>query len=458
MSSQAKTGSRIDAFVPKGHGHQFVLYGDSCSGIPGHLHAANLARINSVVARFHPRPEFIVFPGDEVIGLTADQAALRAQWAHWWATEMSGPLSLSVPIYNCPGNHTVYDSMSERTYREACAHLPQNGPDDQKGLSYFERRDDLLLVTVNTMWTGLGGEGHLETDWLETVLNDHADARWKLVIGHHPAHPVNGYAGHYQRTIGPEYRDRFWSLLIHHRVLAYLCSHILAFDVQVQEGVLQITSAGAGTAHRMPEGIEYLHCVQAAIDADGLRYGVWDDAGRLRETLQWPPGMPPSKTWRACTDEIGPTESRLRTWRLSGRLPDPVVARRQTLLSLSPKEGGSETVWIGLQGTGQRLTVSLAPQPGRSPHSWYGPELGIAERFDVQLALHADMGPGGVLWRAGDDAPWTTLDGASAWGPERLDWDGRWTVGYAGTADRQPFAGSDLDIRAYYDPATPQAR
>ncbi|MGY3440120.1 hypothetical protein [Bradyrhizobium sp. USDA 4473] len=66
---------------------------------------------------------------------------------------------------------------------------------------------------------------------------------------------------------------------------------ILAFDVQVHRGVLQICTAGAGTAHRMPEGVEYLHCVQATLDQRGLRYQVLDTEGAVREQLAWP--LPP---------------------------------------------------------------------------------------------------------------------------------------------------------------------
>ena len=73
---------------------------------------------------------------------------------------------------------------------------------------------------------------------------------------------------------------RFWEILVRHGVLAYVCSHILAFDLQVHDGVLQILTAGAGTAHRMPEDIEYLHCIQAALDAMMvLRYQVLDTDG-----------------------------------------------------------------------------------------------------------------------------------------------------------------------------------
>ncbi len=197
------------------------------------------------------------------------------------------------------GNHTTYDPASEAVFREVLHHLPRNGPPGQEGLSYWVRRGDLLLVFVHTLWTGLGGEGHVETKWLRTILHQHADARHKLVLGHHPVHPVNGFSGPYQREIGPEHAPAFWDTLVEAGVLAYLCSHILAFDVQVHRGVLQICTAGAGTLHRMPEGIEYLHCIQAALDAEGLRYQVLNTEGRVRERLSWPFVLPPERQWHA---------------------------------------------------------------------------------------------------------------------------------------------------------------
>ena len=41
----------------------------------------------------------------------------------------------------------------------------------QDGLSYWVRRGDLLVVFVHTAWYGLGGEGHVETEWLRRVLH-----------------------------------------------------------------------------------------------------------------------------------------------------------------------------------------------------------------------------------------------------------------------------------------------
>jgi hypothetical protein len=155
-----------------------------------------------------------------------------------------------------------------------------------------------LLVFVHTLWTGLDGEGHVETAWLHSILRQHRDARYKLVIGHHPIFPVSGFSGAYVRQVGAEHAREFWDLLVANNVLAYVCSHILAVDVQVLRGVLEITTTGAGTAHRMPEAIEYLHCVQVTLDPTGLRYQVLDTAGRIREQLAWPLEFASDHGWR----------------------------------------------------------------------------------------------------------------------------------------------------------------
>lgn len=441
----------IPALLPRGPGHQFVFYGDACSGVPGALHERTFASVNAVVRRLHPPPSFIVFPGDEIAGLTADPDELRAQWCHWLDHEMAWLDRAATPLWHCTANHTTYDAMSEAVFREMLPHLPRNGPPGQEGLSYWVRRDDLLLVFVHTLWTGLGGEGHVETAWLRAVLAQHADARHKLVVGHHPVHPVNGFAGTYQREIGGEHAQPFWDALVEAGVLAYLCSHILAFDVQVHRGVLQICSAGAGTAHRMPEGVEYLHAVQMALDARGLRYQVLDTDGCVRERLSWPVMVPPDGTWTELSaGEIAAPvtgqarDDRLVGLRFAGRAAPAGTSVEQTLLSAF-HPGLRAPLWIGLRGATQRLTVTIGPEPRRSPHYWFGPTLAPAQPFSLSLLLHAGMGPGGVMCRIGDDPRWTSLEAASSRGVERLAWPERWSIGHGqvGPADR-PFLGHDL--------------
>ena len=442
----------IPALVPRGPGHQFVLYGDSCSGIPGAPHERTFAQVNAVVGRLVPAPEFIIFPGDEIAGLTADTSELRDQWRYWLQVEMGWLDRGTVPLWHSTGNHTAYDAMSEAVFREMLD-LPRNGPPGQEGLSYWVRRGDLLLVFVHTLWTGLGGEGHVETRWLGDVLGQHADARYRLVIGHHPVFPVNGFSGRYVREIGPEHAPAFWNLLVSNDVLAYVCSHILAFDVQVHQGVLQITTAGAGTAHRMPEGVEYLHCVQATLDAAGLRYQVLDTDGRVREALSWPLDVPSGPHWCALSagDNAAPIHGRLAEgqaaiFHFTGSAAPDGTTIAQTLVCAS-EPGVMAPLWIGLRGQDQRLTATIGPLPRRSPQYWLGPALAAGEAFDIQLLIHTGMGPGGLMFRTKSDMRWTSLEAASAWGAERLDWPSRWCIGYghAGPDDR-PFRGADLAV------------
>lgn len=444
---------KIKALVPCNSGHQFVFYGDSCSGVSGAPHEKTHARINAVVARLDPPPEFIIFPGDEVIGLVLDEKSLRQQWRHWFDVEMAWLNRSSTPIFHSTGNHTTYDRMSERVFADVMSHLPRNGPADQEGLAYFVRRGDLLLVFIHTLWSSMGGEGHIETDWLQQVLSHHADARWKFVVGHHPAFPVNGFVGSYQRTIGDEYVPIFWHILRDNGVLAYLCSHILAFDVQCHEGVLQITSAGAGTAHRMPENIEYLHAVQMVIDDEGLRYQVLDDDGTARESLTWPPPSPSQRVNLKPGIQSVP-------WK-QGRSPDLVhlkikgVARivelglRQTIFAAIHDQSSEIPLWIGFIGASMQLAVILQPIAGRSPHYWFGPCVHDNQPFEFEVLLHRHMGPGGILWRSEATTDWSSFSGSSAWGIERLEWPFGCGVGTTSTDDIT-FQGDNLQLALAY--------
>ncbi|SFJ16169.1 3',5'-cyclic AMP phosphodiesterase CpdA [Bosea sp. OK403] len=447
------TDEPIKALLPKPGGHQFVMYGDSCSGVPGALHERTFAEVNAVVNRLSPYPEFILFPGDEIIGLIPDPTALRDQWKHFFDVEMAWLDRQKTPMWHTTGNHTAYDRMSEDIFREVLQ-LPDNGPKDQKGLSYWVRRGDLLMVFVHTLWSGLGGEGHVETEWLEAVLKQHADAKYKIVLGHHPVFPVNGFSGTYQREIGHEYAETFWNILVDAGVFAYLCSHILAYDVQVHHGVLQICTAGAGTAHRMPEGVEYLHCIQAALDENGLRYQVLDTGGVVREQLQWPPksiGTPAE--WRRLG--VGKSDALFAglmgtghsiELHVTGRTALEPWAPEQTLFTAHSPEAIAP-IWLGLRGPNQTLTLIVGKQPGRSPSYWFGPDLPANHDFDFHVAFYPEMGPGGILYRAHRETAWTSLKAAAATGIESVRWPNSWNVGYGqhGSADR-PFKGHGLTV------------
>jgi hypothetical protein len=208
----------------------------------------------------------------------------------------------------------------------------------------------------------------------------------------------------------------------------------------------------------MPEGIEYLHAVQAALDAGGLRYQVLDAAGQVREWLAWPLTLPSVAKWTplvygendapVCGErESETTRVRMVAIRFSGRCPSGGGGEAQTLLCGWNPGPTLAPLWIGLKGPERRVGVLLSPAPGRSPHLWLGPALSPGEPFEIEVAIHGGMGPGGLLWRWNVAAPWSSLVAASPWGAERLVWPTRWSVGHdqRGAVGR-PFRGRDLQV------------
>lgn len=203
----------------------------------------------------------------------------------------------------------------------------------------------------------------------------------------------------------------------------------------------------------MPEGAEYLHLVQMALDTAGLRYQVIDTDGIVREALEWPGGMAGAPDWtplpagQSSAPICSPLEPAIRQLRVRGRAGSRTSGAAETLLETWSPGPSLAPLWIGLTGAARKLTVSLAPEAGRSPHVWFGPELPASASFDLVLALHPGMGPGGVLWRSVDEMIWSTLDGASPWGPERLPEMSLRAVGHGRDgADDRPFRGGGLEV------------
>ncbi|WP_354270616.1 hypothetical protein [Bradyrhizobium japonicum] len=265
--------------------------------------------------------------------------------------------------------------------------------------------------------------------------------------------PINGFTGTYQREIGHEYARPFWDILVNANVLAYLCSHILAFDVQAHRGVLQICTAGAGTAHRMPEGVEYLHCVQAALDEEGLRYQVLDIDGVVRERMEWPLCDPDPAVWRELPlGEIeapfsGCVESGRRIeLRLVGQSAATDVASAQTIFTAFAP-GSIAPFWLGLRGPKQTLTAIVGREPGRSPSYWLGPDLPAGDGFDIHVTLYPDMGPGGLLYRDHGSPRWSSFTSATARGLEQLSWPQHWAIGHGqGGSEDRAFRGAALSL------------
>ena len=406
------------------------------------------ASVNLVVDAIRPRPEFIAFLGDAVRGY-ADTNTLRQQWDYWSHTEMRWLQAAGIPLYQATSNHNTNDQVSEEIFREVHPELPDNGPADQKRLAYFVRRGDLLYVSMHQpdRTRPFRRSMRCEIQWLDDVLRSNADARYKFVAGHYPVFPANGYTEYPQWCFRPDERQPFWDVLLRHKVNAYLGSHILAFDVQAHDGLLQIISGGGGTQSSgsrpltmMPARTEYLHLVQVAVDERELRYRVLGVDGKMRESLVWPFVLPPVESWATLDPEnvtatmkvVGSYE--IVGWRFRGRAGRSIAGGSpQALLNGWEAMEGCATIWVGIEGSGldTKLVVRLVPESGHGWQTWTGPRLLDGTDFDFQVALHRGMGPGGILWRKDERSPWSSLFISSSKGAEDITWPSQWAIGWA---------------------------
>jgi hypothetical protein len=449
LRAQAAT---IRAIRPRSNdGVQFVVYADCCSGQPGTRAEMNFAAVNEIIRRLEPQPEFLIFPGDHISG-SQDPEEHRRQFRYWLDHEMKWASDRHIPIYHTTSNHNTWTKDMETVYREVMAKdLPKNGPPGQEGLSYFVRRGQFLFVAINSYYSGLG-PNHVEHEWLDKVLTQNADAKFKFVGGHQPVWPFNGY-GTVGWVIDPSDSRPFWDVLVKHKVTAYLASHVLAFDVQVHSGVLQIATAGAGTQGGYPNGgfmpgrTEYLHAVQAAIDEDRLRYQVLDIAGTIREWLIWPiwddvprlgysllPEDKMADTLKAANQYSirGPGDAWFCAFRFKGVVP-PAQDHPQTLLCGSHAGETAAALRVMLDDSSLRLRVDIQTQSGYSADHWLGPRFKPGEPFEFELGLHSGMGPGGVMYRAASangHGEWSSLETESSKGCEDMVWPPTWVTGH----------------------------
>ncbi|MFE2038512.1 metallophosphoesterase family protein [Streptomyces scopuliridis] len=428
--------SPIRALVPRGRGHQFVQYADSCSGVPDRVEASRHQQVTDVLRRLTPAPEFISFPGDAVM-----DGGERAQWDHWIDQEVAWARQRDIPILQATSNHNTYDDNSTDVYRSVWPNLPQNGPDGQQGLAYYLRFEDLLYISLHQpdpaweMGNGMQrGVADAEAAWLTSVIDAHRDVEHIVVAGHYPVFPVNGYREAPQWCFTRGAGAQLWELLRKNGVTAYLCSHVIAFDVQSHDGILHITSGGAGTAYgpggAMPGPPEYLHAVQMALDRQGLRYHVLDVHGRIRESLSWP--FPePSADWRTGAVETPGTLTPDRMLVL--KADETGHGREMAEGAMRPGPYRDYIAWLvsedgrfrfGIDCAVDRFTLELELD-GVGRQRWVGPTADCGTQISIELALHPGMGPGGMLYRHNGNSRWSSMESSSASGLESYSWPTR---------------------------------
>jgi len=219
------------------------------------------------------QPEFVLVAGDLVN-------------AHWWdgprCIEQMGALYYgawkrrmrehNLTYYVAIGDHELGDDPwpakkvqlvphFERVFVEQL-NMPQNGPDDRKGLAYYVRHNNVLVITVETFEQHDGRivptVSGSQLDWFKRVTRDHKDKVDFIVVqGHVPVFgPVKSRSS--SRIMLKNGRDNpFWQAMKDAGVDVYLCGEHHDVTIGKSDGIWQIVH-GSSWGRKVVSTMDYL--------------------------------------------------------------------------------------------------------------------------------------------------------------------------------------------------------
>ncbi len=256
-------------------GFKFIAMSDSRGDYNG-VNDSVLSKMVNHIIETQPEAKFVVFAGDIVNGHDDDPDRTFRELMHW--KEVMAPIynnSNMIWPYVWPiiGNHEARHPKDEDNFRKAFPNVFNNGPDDEKGLSYSFDFQNTHFTFVNTdRWyygdpddsTDDRRDWHYikHIDWLE---NDLRSARERnvdhiFIVSHDMIYPVGGHLHDGLPNLGRKFKGvmdstRAWymnrrqkviDILKKYEVNAHICGHEHLYGRQEVNGLFEIIAGSAG--------------------------------------------------------------------------------------------------------------------------------------------------------------------------------------------------------------------
>jgi 3',5'-cyclic AMP phosphodiesterase CpdA len=196
---------------------RFIVTGDSRSR--GGDNGVNIAILSELAAEIAKRQvDFAVFSGDLVNGYV-DQMALESQ-LNTWRNIMQPVYDAGIGVYVVRGNHDVGDPAGvtawNNVFKDEFA-LPDNGPADEKNLTYSIMHKNAFIVAVDQYVR----PRRVNQEWLDSQFASNTNPHI-FVFGHEPAFKVlhKDCLDDY-----PADRDAFWAGIENAGGRTYFCGH-----------------------------------------------------------------------------------------------------------------------------------------------------------------------------------------------------------------------------------------
>ncbi|HET6644243.1 MAG TPA: metallophosphoesterase [Fimbriimonadales bacterium] len=170
--------------------------------------------------------KFMAWTGDTVSGYVDDPAVFESQLRDW--VQVMKPIyDAGIPVLPCRGNHEAGATDSANVWRKVFSGpygVPQNGPQEEIGLTYFYGKGDVLMIGLDQY--GANKE-EVNQPWLDDVLARYPK-RFIFAFGHEPAF----MDGAHKDTLdaNPVARDAFWNSLIAAGSRVYFGGHDHLYD------------------------------------------------------------------------------------------------------------------------------------------------------------------------------------------------------------------------------------
>ena len=199
-------------------------------------------------------PDFTLNAGDIMDARWwENEAQVKRKTEEYWKGFLKRFNDRDMTVYVAPGDHEYGDDGGlkigpiARAFGEQFTRLmgmPKNGPAGHLGRTFFVRKGNLLVITLDTFEDQ--GErfgytvGEEQLAWLEATLKGHADAEFIIVQGHLPiVGPVRS-----KNSSASMLKDGtdsgLWKLMVKHGVDVYLCGEHHRITVKKQDGIWQI--------------------------------------------------------------------------------------------------------------------------------------------------------------------------------------------------------------------------
>jgi len=201
-------------------------------------------------------PEFVLVPGDLVMGRWPDKAVIEKSAAVNYPAWVKRMEDHGLKFYAAVGDHeiggspwsddkTALVSIFKRQFQRYL-NMPRNGPLRMKGTAFSFMHEDALFIALDVFEKGITAQVTGEQlQWLEQTLSDSPGAKHVVVIGHTPVLGAAAPPSAGGPVLAGGRESPLWQTLKKHAVDLYLCGETEAVACTQADGILQIAHGGS---------------------------------------------------------------------------------------------------------------------------------------------------------------------------------------------------------------------